>query len=165
LIRKRHVITLTEEDIDRAARVGLLRMKESIRKGHKDRKQRKSEAERLGVDIIGAFGELSMCKIMGWEWSGSVGSYKGPDAKQNIEIRTRTNWNHDLIVKPYDNMDHVFVLVIGSAPTYEAVGWITGREVEAKFEIKDPGGGFSEPCFFVPQSCLHPIDSIYSVMT
>ena len=145
-----------------ASLVGIKRMLDSVHKGHEDGKERKSEAERLGVDIVGTFGELALCKIMDWRWGCSVGSYKKPDARKNIEIRTNTHHNGHLIIKPNDDLSNVFVLMVGEAPTYRAAGWIFGREADSMCEPRQPKG-FKKPCYFVEQHDLNPMDTLQSV--
>jgi hypothetical protein len=149
-------VTLEWHEYAMGSEVGKLRMLASIRRG---------SAHRYGMDrqgwtehIEGACAELAVAKTLGVYWDGSVDTFKGRPDLPGVEVRWRSRPEWDLIVRPDDDPDAWFVLVVGSCPTYTVVGAMQGRDARRDEWSRDYGG--RPPAWFVPQAHLLPIEAM-----
>lgn len=111
-----------------------------------------ADMDGLTKHVMGAAGEIAVAKAMGLFWGGDVCTFKAPDIGNHIQVRTRSRHDWDLIVRPEDDDDAVFVLVTGSIADLHVRGWISGREAKKDRWLQQYGG---RPCaYFVPQSAL-----------
>ena len=85
-----------------------------------------SEEDGWRANIEGACGEMAAAKFLGVYWNGSINTYrKGGDLGANIEVKTRSRHDYDLLVRTYDvAKPKVYVLVTGNAPDFRVRGWI-----------------------------------------
>lgn len=134
-----------------AAEVGKLRQLSSIRQGLKHKYGMPGAG--WTEHIEGACGELAVAKVLGIYWDGSVNTFKNlADLRGNVEVRTRSRNDWDLIVRPDDNDFSVYVLVTGMCPDYNVVGWIPGIDAKRQEWLQTHGG--RSPAYFVPQHAL-----------
>lgn len=151
-------VTLTWSEMSQAANVGVRRQIEALRAEKKDSYGFDGNTG-WQIHIEGALGELAFCKAIDRYWGGTINTYKiGGDVGSNIQIRTRSKLDYDLIVRNSDRDDDIFVLVTGQAPRYNVVGWITGKEAKRNEWRRTYGG--RPPAFFVPQKELRAIDEL-----
>jgi hypothetical protein len=150
------VVTLSPAELISAAQIGIIRQIEAIRRKLPDKHGYVGDGWSLHVE--GACGELAFAKALNVYWAGTVNVYKDADVGANIQIRTRSKANYDLLIRSDDSDDEVFVLVTGTAPTFRVVGWILGRD--AKQGCWEQTHGNRPPAFFVPQSELRPISEL-----
>jgi len=109
--------------------------------------------------IEGMCGEIAVAKAINCYCSGSVNTFKlGGDLGSNIQVRTRSKHEYELIVRESDRDDDVFVLVTGKSPEFVVRGWITGTDAK-RDEWKKTHGGRAE-AYFVPHSSLMPMSKI-----
>lgn len=148
---KNLAVGLEPYEVAQAAAAGVARQVDSIRRGLRDKFGMKKESP-WHIHIEGACGELAYAKAANRFWGGSVGTFKAPDLAGRIQIRTRSDVNYDLIVRDADNDDDIFVLVVGQAPIYTVVGWITGKDAKQARYLQSHGGRSS--AYFVPQADL-----------
>ena len=106
--------------------------------------------------IEGALGEMAAARALGMYWDHAVGNYKAADLGEDVQVRTRSEHWHDLIVRPDDDSEHTYVLVTGRAPSYSVVGYILGSKAQQPEWWKSVGTRDKES-WFVPQGDLHPI--------
>lgn len=143
-------IELTWAEIEMAAGVGIRRQIDALRRGLPDKHG--YEGDGWSNHIEGAMGEICVAKALGRYWNGSIGTFKqGGDVGQ-IQVRTRSKLDYDLIIRPDDRDFDWFVLVLGSCPRYWVVGYMQGREAKQAEWLKEHGG--RPPAFFVPQGAL-----------
>ena len=147
-------VTLEWFEVLLAATVGVRRQLEALRSGRPDC-HGFDGATGWQVHIEGACGEMAFAKATGRYWSGSINTFKAGGDVGNIQVRTRSRDDYDLIVRDDDRDEDIFVLVIGKAPTFRVVGWIQGAE--AKRPSWRHVYGARPPAFFVPQAALFPI--------
>ena len=106
--------------------------------------------------VNGTGGELAAARALGLYWPGSVDAGHAADIGVNGQVRTREEGAHmDLCVRPTDPPEHVYVLVIGTLPDYEVVGWIRGTDA-TRDEWAGQSGG--RPVWYVPRHALHDIN-------
>lgn len=149
-------VILDWSELELAAAVGLRRQLSSMRDQREDRYGFSGPG--WSIHIEGACGELAVAKAMGRYWNGGVDTFKGPDVPGqaadtgSIQVRTRSNRDYDLIVRPNDADQDVFILVTGRAPEFEVHGWIRGREAKQEMWLRTYGD--RPPAYFVPQAAL-----------
>jgi hypothetical protein len=159
-------VTLTWSEVIAAALVGVMRQVQNLRDKRKDRNGCPPE-EGWTFHINGACGETALAKGRASYWTG-MGALGDLDARDvgGLQARTTPYPNGRLKIYPNDNDDDVFVLVRGSAPTFELVGWMTAREAKAARDDKgkdflcDPTNGGRPPAYFVPAPVLHPMEEL-----
>ena len=150
-------------EVYQAAITGVMRHVKSIQDNRKSTPYMDSEYARWGVNVEGAIAECAFAKAFGMYWGQSVDTFKEPDVGNRVQVRQTEKDTHCLIVKEKDNDNHIYVLLIGSRGHYWIVGWILGKDAKQKKWIFDPRktGVVS---YFVPQSELHPIETIREVL-
>jgi hypothetical protein len=144
-------VTLRWFEVLLAASVGVRRQLEALRASLPDCHGFDGETS-WQVHIEGACGEMAFAKAARLFWSGSVNSFKNGCDMGNIQVRTRSREDYDLIVRENDRDEDAFVLVIGKAPEYRVVGWIRGADAKRPEWRKTYGN--RPAASFVPQAAL-----------
>lgn len=150
-------VTLTNREMAMGADCGVMR---NIAAMVDNRENAYGFDEEYGwnAHIEGACGEIAAAKVLGRFWSPTVNTFKAPDIGANIQARTRSRHDYELIIRPKDNPDNLFVLVTGIAPNFTVRGYHVGRE--AKRDEWKHDHGARPPAWFVPQDCLRPIGDL-----
>lgn len=148
---KAETVALAGHEIMLAAVAGTMRQIENI-------KRNRAPAYGAGASndwqlhIEGALGEFALAKYLNLRWDGK-GKLRAPDVGE-VDCRTRSRADYDLIIHPDDPDDRVFWLIIGANGMYRVLGWILGRDGKREEWWADPSGK-GRPAFFVPQSALN----------
>ena len=71
-------VVLSRSEMMSAGNVGLIRRIVSL--GKLNDKMHSPDANPWQIDIEGSMAEMAYAKVMGMFWSGSVGTFKAPDA-------------------------------------------------------------------------------------
>ncbi len=148
-------VTLTswEENLDEF--IGKARREESVKKTNR-RGLSATNTDLLDLDIEGAAGEIAAAKALNRYWHGSVNAKKSePDVGHNIQVRATKHLNGSLIITDSDPDDQIYVLVIGSRPNFNVVGWIRGVDGKKQEYVRAPNN--RPPAYFVPQRILAQI--------
>lgn len=152
-----NAVNLEWYEVSRAALVGVSRNVEALRKGLQSARSI-ADDKLWGVHILGALGECAFCKVTNRYWSGSVNTFKGGDVGENIQIRTRSKHDYDLIVRESDKDSDVFVLVTGGPTDFFVHGWMLGRDAkDPKWRANHGGHG---QAYFVPKGALNGIEPL-----
>lgn len=153
-------VNLTEYEMAAAAQTGALRQIRAIRDGYDQNYSKKTASNFWQRHIEGACGEIAVAKALGQYWGGSVSTFKkqGDIDGTGWEVRTRSRHNADLIVRPDDVADRVFILVTGTAPRYRVHGWIKASDAQSD-EYKKFYVGVGD-AFFVPQNKLNKLGDL-----
>jgi hypothetical protein len=146
-------IHLEDYEIEMATEVGIRRQREAERQGKKDRYGFRGDPYK--IHIAGAIGELAVAKGLQVYWGGTVNTWGDADIGSRIQVRTRPDvkGRGELIVRPKDNPDDVFVLALGTAPDFKLPGWIAGKDAMKKKWLKDYAQ--RPPAYFVPHESLN----------
>ena len=147
-------VTLAPHELLMGAEVGVRRHTSAIQA---------NRADRHGIDpgdgwrahIEGALGELAVARYCGKYWDGSVDTFRSSPDLANVEVRTRSRHDYDLIIRNDDDPDKFYVLVTGRAPTYRIRGWIKGANARRDDWLQTHGN--RPAAWFVPNSALTPI--------
>lgn len=143
-------VELTSAELMQGALVGVMRHVESL-------KSRRTPGYGASKDLWslhleGALGEMAFAKAMSIYWGGTVCSFSGADLGDNLQVRTRSKHDWDLLVRPQDADDHIYILVTGTAPNYVVRGWIVGSEAKRPHYLQSYGN--RPDAYFVPQEDL-----------
>lgn len=143
-------VTLAWHEYAMASEIGRLRQLTSVRRGSAD------NHGFIGLGwsehIEGACGEMAVSKFLGVYWDGGIDTFKSADIGATIQVRTRSLHSYELIVRPDDYDEDLYVLVTGKCPTYRIWGYISGTEAKKKEYLQTHGN--RPPAYFVPNSKL-----------
>lgn len=116
----------------------------------------------LDMHILGAAGEMAVASYLGLKDALYKESQakRGSDDLPGIDIKTRSKHSYDLIVQKNENPTKKFVLVTIEQRTTFIHGWCYGKEAMKEEYWADPARG--RPAYFVPQSALRAIDTIFT---
>lgn len=142
-------VFLTPIEIEISLLVARKRYLESRKMGLVEKTYLENSSE---VDQIGAAGEMAVAKHLGMYWYAGVNTFHGPDIEPNIQVRTVKNPNHRLIIRPADNKEDIYFLVLNQSPRFTILGWIYGKMVCVDKFWMSPNGG--PGAWFIPQSEL-----------
>ena len=149
-------IRLNWAELFQAAVIGITRNVAALKRGLPDKHGFNGESG-WSIHIEGAAGEMATAKALNLYYSSSVNVFKSIHGDVGaLEVRTRSKHEYDLIVRPNDNPDSVYVLVTGISPIYRIRGWILGKDAR-KDEWWQTHGGRSG-AWFVPVDRLNSID-------
>lgn len=147
-------VKLSRFEMFMAASVGIRRHIEALSRDLPDR-HGFDGASGWQVHIEGACGEVAFAKAAERYWSGSVNTFKDGGDVGDVQVRTRSRHDYDLLVRPGDPDTARFVLVTGTAPTYRVWGWIRGSVAKSPHFLRTYGD--RPAAYFVPKSELHPV--------
>jgi hypothetical protein len=145
-------VTLNSYEVGGGVRVGGSRHYHALKANKPD--CHGFDGDGWGAHIEGALGEQAVAKALNIYWDGSVNTWKAEDLA-GIQVRTRREHWHDLIVRPDDSDASAWVLVTGKEGDYIVRGWIAGGEAKRQEWLKDHGQ--RPKAYFVPQSALRPL--------
>lgn len=152
------IVRLTSSEIMQGAICGITRRIKSIEQNRRPKYGIKPGTE-WQVDIEGALGELAVAKALRFYWPATIDTFKREaDIGAHVEIRTRSERWHDLMVHDEDADDRIFILCRGRAPEYDVAGWIRAREGKRSEFWKDPAG--ERPAYFVGAEHLNDLEQL-----
>lgn len=151
-------VVLEWYEVRLAAQVGVERNVQSIKDGRTPSAAFSTKDGAWEIHVQGACGELAFAKAANRFWAGSVNRFGSSGDVGRIEVRTRSRHDYDLLVRPADADDSVFVLVTGLAPDFLVHGWVRGEEAKRDEWLRDYGG--RPPAFFVPKAVLNPLEAL-----
>jgi hypothetical protein len=149
-------IKLKWHELTMAAHIGTQRQIESLRDDKKDKAG--YDGSGWEINIEGAVGELVVAKYLNIYWDGSVNTYKSGHDVGGYEVRTRSKSWYELLIRPDDKDDAIYILVTGKGFDYKIRGWLLGKDAKRKEWFKAHGG--RDPAYFAPQSVLHPMSEL-----
>ena len=143
------VVTLDEGELYDAGAKALRRQCQNLTLGRKDAHGLKGAG--WNEHLVGALGEAAVAKYFNVWWSGAIGRLKAADVGR-LQVRTRTeNW-HQLILHKTDPDDDYYLLVHYDAPRFGLVGFMKGRDGKRDEFWQTKTG---RPCYFIPNAKLH----------
>ena len=148
-------VTITPAQFYFAARVGLDRSVQNIRKSARPRYGADPYTGRYDHSIQGALAEFIVAKYTGRFWDGSLGAYHAADVGR-LQVRSSPRDDASLCLHPADADEEAFVLVTGAAYTWTIHGWTYARDGKRPDYWGDPTGR-NRPAFWVPQHDLRPL--------
>lgn len=154
------LIELNDVDFKFAVKIGQKRQEEALAKNLPDKYGFDGIAG-LAVHIEGAAGEMAVAQALNIPWDATINTFKSlPDLGANIEIRTRSKSEYDLLVRPDDQDDKIFILVTRKgAQKFDVIGWIKAKDAKQNQWLKTYGN--RPGAFFVPKEYLKKIEELY----
>jgi hypothetical protein len=149
-------ITLDWDEVKEASDEGVKRQLRALKDGLKSKFGcSESQGEGFGRHILGACAERAFAKFMGYPWSPDINGFHDADVGRVYQVRYRTKRDWDLVIRPGDNPEHIYILIVGDIPTFTLVGWVRG--FEGMKECYKKIRGERAPMFYIPQSELRAI--------
>ena len=152
-------ISLTPMEMTCAANTGVIRRVTSIQNKLNSGIYYSKEANLWQTDIEGACAELACAKALGIYWGAGVNTFKSADLGRKIQVRATAGRTNKLIIRDRDSDHDIFILVVGSAPNYDVVGWIYGAAGKDPRWLGD-ANNIGKPAYFIPQQSLNPIEEL-----
>ena len=110
---------------------------------------------------VGAAGELAFAKALGVYWNFSVDTFRSAPDVAGYEVRTRTNPEWDLFIRPNDSDNRKYALVtIDRDKSFLIVGYLLGADAKQRRWLRDYGNR-GKSAYFVPQAALLPIPELH----
>jgi hypothetical protein len=117
----------------------------------------------LSFHIIGVSGEFVVSKYTGLRSQHGYNHKRRrnePALGDNVQVLTRSKHYYDLIVRPDNNPDFIYVLVTTEdRREFHLHGWIHGCDA-TKPEFWKEGVADRPSAWFVPKQALHPMDPL-----
>jgi hypothetical protein len=151
------IVHLTWHELTLAAHVGVRRHAEALRQQLPDAHGREGH-DGWSDHIEGACGEMAAAKALGVYWTPTVNTFQIGGDVGELQVRTRSKSDYELLVRDADKTGSIFILVRGLAPVFDVVGWLRGGDAKRPEWRKGHGG--RPPAYFVPDAALQPIDSL-----
>lgn len=151
------LVTLSDDEMRRSAVDGFERQLEAVHMGLEPAAGLDPDNEPLhiGLHIFGDMRERAYAKGINRLFVSRINNFSGADFDERTQIRgRRLDW-HELIVRPYDNPDHIYVLVNGRMPNFKIIGELLGLDCMNPSWLKTHGN--RAPAHFVPHSALKPV--------
>lgn len=150
-------VTLTWAETAIAVRIGEARTIWNRSRGN-DHRHGKAGGADWSADIEAACAEVAAAKGIGvyMPITTTPAEDRGGDLGYGLHVRHSHRDDACLILHKDDQPAGLFVLVLGSMPTYRLVGFIEAEDGKRESWWKDPTGD-GRPAFFVPQIALHSI--------
>lgn len=153
---KKEVI-LSRNELQEAVCIARQRMEGVKNLGLKDKHGAETDRN-FDYHLLGAKGEIAFKKFINSNEKISVNTFKKIPDISGFEVRTRSHEDYDLIIRKDDPDDRIYVLVVGEGCRFRIVGWIRGAE---KYTFQTKTFNRRPKAWFIPQSALHEIESIY----
>jgi hypothetical protein len=150
-------IVLSPVEMQHAAWVGALRHIESTRQ-RLSSKFGADENDGWTLNIEGAAGELAVAKALDRHWGMPLNTFRVGGDVGDLQVRTRSKHHYELLVRPHDRDEDIFILVTGRSPYFRVHGFMIGAQAKREQWLRAHAG--RPPAFFVPQTALTPITDL-----
>lgn len=155
----RPVVTIGEDAIAQACHEGVALLLKSLRL--QDHSAPRNLGDELLHKVSGIGAELAVADHLRLSWRSQIGAGFGrPDLPYGIEVKGRRSAGSDIGLQPTItrwNLAPIYVLVWGTLPEYQIVGWISGDTIRDHWDqMKVSNWG----CHWVPWQALEPIETI-----
>ncbi len=152
------MVTLSDEELIQGQELGKARNANALKSGKANRFGCLT-ADQIDVHVLGACGEIAVAKALYIPFQSTIDTYQTVPDVGIYEVRTRSKPYYELLVRPGDKDDSIYILV-RAVPSnqlrrFEIVGWLKG--VEAKQKVWRKTHGYRPPAYFVPDRALHDI--------
>ena len=106
------------------------------------------------IDIEGSLGEIAVAKYLNCYWQGGVNTFKKQDIV-GYQVRRTQYIPASLRGQTNDKDDDIFILVTGTSPNFNIVGWAYGRDIKQK---KYWNNGLR--WYLMPEESLQPMETL-----
>lgn len=159
----RSIVELTDEHLALARQEAHRRQGHNESMGLRGRNRAPASGEKaLRMHVLGCIGEIAVAKLLGLEqylFVNKTAIQGAADLPGNIEVKTRSNHNYDLLVQLDDDPSKTFILATYEDGTNVVIhGWIAGQHAMRKELVREFVR--NRPCYAVPQHALRPIETL-----
>lgn len=159
------VFQFSEEDKALVLAEAARRQSINERKGLKGRNGGPEDGEKaLFFHKLGAAGELAVADYLGLRqflYQETEAKRGSCDLPPNIDVKTRSRHDYDLICQLDEKPGKILVLVTIQNKITLLHGWIKSEDAMQEQWKKDPARG--RPAYFIPQSALSPLVVLHHV--
>lgn len=114
-------------------------------------------------EIEGVAAEIATAKVLGVFW---MGNGLTPDTDRGdvagFQVRCNMRQDGDLLIRPGDRDDDLYILVQGMMPNMTVRGYKRAGDCKREDFMAAPNG--RPPCYFCPPGDLDPIDDLVGLM-
>jgi hypothetical protein len=149
-------LSLTQQEFRLASYAGIDRFARALFGGRKNNYGLGHNA--FDAHVIGAYGEIAVARATDHYWMADRGKpdHGAPDVGP-YHVRTAPVPDRCLLLHKEDQDDEPFVLVVlHELPLLQIVGWCNGSDGKLSKYWREKN--VREPCYFVPQSALQPLE-------
>lgn len=150
------LVTLNKFAFEHCILAGQHRQEESIKKGLKDAYGFDGK-NGVQMHILGVCGEYAVAEYFNLPYDFHVNKFKEGSDVGPFQVRTRSREDYDLLIRPNDDSNKIFILVTGTVgttpPTMKIWGWLPASEAKQQ-KFKQTYGGRT-PAYFVPKHELY----------
>jgi hypothetical protein len=121
-------------------------------------------AKALKMHLYGSFGEMAVASYLNLKeylYLEKIAVRGSCDLPYDIDVKTRSEHWHDLIIQLDDDPKKIFVLVTINKNCF-IHGWIKGEDIMNKKYIKDPAKG--RKAYFIPSEELKPMEDLIKII-
>lgn len=160
-------ITLNPEKLALANAEAFRRQQQNEAKGLRGRNKAPDRGEKaLKLHQLGCIGEVAVAEFLGVQehlFTAKKAIRGSADLPGNIEVKTRSKHNYDLLIQFSDDPDKIFVLVTHEGGDITQIwGWIRGCDAMKKEWVREFVRG--RRCYAVPQTALNPVSTIEELL-
>lgn len=145
------VVKLTSSELMVAAMTGAMRRVKALNKNYNAGIYHAAGNE-WSTDIDGAAAEMAVAKHLETYWSCHLNTFKAADVL-SYQVRSTHYKTGKLIVRPHDNPEEKYILVICSGFDFDIKGWMYGHDA-MRLEFFERGEGSALDHWKVPQDRL-----------
>lgn len=151
------IVALTGHDLELARRVARERTADSRRAGFRTKGLQPSDRV-ASDDMIGAAGELAVCRFLGVEWQTELRRFRLADVRSDIEVRATRVGHGGLVVYLDDPPGKRYLLAVADLPAVRLVGWLPGDVAKDRKWLRRWNRG--NTTYLIPQRDLRPVSTL-----
>jgi hypothetical protein len=145
-------ITLNEDAFWQAAVIGMERQMHSVLDGRRMRIVTGND-DGWRNHIEGSCAEMAAAILTGLHWHGEVNAFGQPDLGQKVDVKLRRAADWQLTIKEHEPDEWFYILMHGTAPTFQLRGYIKGATAKALGKFT-PGSNGNSGYYTVPHELL-----------
>jgi len=149
-------VSLSWPELVVGAHAGCMRRVRKLSRGEGQGRHGRQAGEPWGRDVEAACAEMAAAKALGRYWADGAGEGDTPDVGV-YHVRHTHRADGSLILHREDPAHALFVLVLGTAPTFTLAGWLRAGDGQQPCYWTTYTG---RPCYMVPQADLHGMESL-----
>lgn len=153
-------VKLSDAEYLQACLISVQRMQESMlaRRNPNTGNRARTYLERTGDEIRATCAEMAWHHAWDKYFGTGIGAFMSKPDAVGIEMRTCRRPDGELVFRPEDKEDRIYVLSRTDGKVVEFLGWMDGAGAKQHGRVANPGADRgAKPAWFVPQSQLYPI--------
>lgn len=156
-------VELSDAEYLQACLISVQRMQESMlaRRNPNTGNSYRTYLERTGDEIRATCAEMAWHLAWDKYYGTGIGSFTSKPDAVGVEMRTCRRSDGDLVIRPDDKDDRIYILSRTDGKSVEFLGWMDGAGAREKGRKANPGADRgAKPAWFVSQEDLFPIGDL-----